>query len=125
MTLARARTTLHEVGGMTEYLVVTLAFVVLCGCAIVAYTGLDAIERDEEERARRAKHQRARRPVVATTVPRRGVTPNVRVQLAHPQQERWHGGSVTAHADWLEERVRSAEEHLDQLVRDSHRAASS
>ena len=100
---------------MTEYLVVTLAFVVLCGCAIMAYTGLDAIERDEEEGARGAKPQRARRPVVAT--------PDVPVQLTHPQ--RWHGGSDTAHADWLEERVRGVEERLDQLVRDSQRAPSS
>ena len=90
-----------EVGGMTEYLVVALAFVALCGCAIVAYTGLDAIERDEEEGARRA--------------------PDVPVQLAHPQQ-RWHGGSVIAHADSVERRVRRLEEQLDQLVRDSHRA---
>ncbi len=101
---------------MTEYLVVTLAFVVLCGCAIVAYTGLDAIERDEEEGARWAKHQRPRRPVVAT--------PDVPVYLALPQP-RWRGGSTTAHVDWLEERVRGVEERLDQLVRDSHRAPSS
>ena len=106
---------------MTEYLVVTLAFVALCGCAIAAYTGLDAIERDEEEGARWAKPQRARRPVVAPPASRRVATPNVRVQLAQPQP-RWHGGGVTAHADWLEERVRGVEERLDQLVRDSHRA---
>jgi hypothetical protein len=105
---------------MTEYLVVTLAFVALCGCAIVAYTGLDAIERDEEERARWEK-QRALRAVVATPVPRRGATPDRPVQLARPQQ-RWLGGSLTAHADWLEERVRDVEEHLDQLDRDSQRA---
>lgn len=100
---------------MTEFLVVTLAFVALCGCAIAAYTGLDAIERDEEEGARGAKPARARRPVAAT--------PDVTVQLTHPQ--RWHGGSATAHADWLEERVRVVEERLDQLVRDSHRAPGS
>jgi hypothetical protein len=106
---------------MTEYLVVTLAFVALCGCAIVAYTGLDAIERDEEERARWAKHRGALRPVVATPVPRRVATPDLPVELARPQQ-RWLGGSLTAHADWLEERVRGVEEHLDQLDRDSQRA---
>ena len=106
---------MREVGGMTEYLAVTLAFVVLCGCAIVAYTGLDAIERDEEEGARWVKHQRARRPAVAT--------PDVPVSRALPQP-RWHGGSTTAHADWLEERVRGVEERLDQLVRDSQRAPS-
>ena len=106
---------------MTEYLVVTLAFVVLCGCAIVAYTGLDAIERDEEERARWAKHRRPLRPVVATPVPRRVATPDLPVPLPHRQQ-RWLGGSLTAHADWLEERVRGVEEHLDQLDRDSRRA---
>lgn len=100
---------------MTEYLVVALAFVALCGCAIAAYTGLDAIERDEEEGARGAKHQRARRPVVAT--------PDLPVQLPHPQ--RWQGGSTSAHADWLEERVRGVEERLDQLVHDNQRAPSS
>jgi hypothetical protein len=109
-------------GGMTEYLVVTLALVVLCVCAIVAYTGLDAIERDEEERARWARHQRAIRPVVATPVPLRAATSDIPVPFARPRQ-RWHGGSVTAHADWLEERVRGVEEHLDQLVRDSQRAS--
>ena len=61
MTAVRERPTIRDVGGMTEYLVVVLAFVALCGCAIVAYTGLDAIERDEEERTRRAKHERAPR----------------------------------------------------------------
>jgi len=106
---------------MTEYLVVTLAFVALCGCAIVAYTGLDAIERDEEEGDPWAKHRRALRPVVATAVPRRVGPPDVRVQLAHPQP-RWHGGSATAYIDWLEERVRGVEEQLDQLLRDSHSA---
>ncbi len=105
---------------MTEYLVATLALILLCGFAIVGYTGLDAMERDEEERAR--WRQRALRPVVATPVPRRVVTPSARVQLAHPQPH-WHGGSVTAYADWLEERVRGMEEQLDQLVRDSQRAS--
>jgi hypothetical protein len=106
---------MRDVGGMTEYLVVVLAFVALCGCAVVAYAGLDAIERDEEEGARWAKHQRVRRAVVAK--------PEVPVHLALPQP-RWHGGSATAHADWLEERVRGVEERLDQLVRDGHRAPS-
>ena len=98
---------------MTEYLVVALALVVLCGCAIVAYTGIDAMERDEEERARWAKDQRVLRPVVATL--------DASVQPARPQPH-WHGGSVIAHADWLEERVRGVEEQLDQLVRESERA---
>ncbi len=89
---------------MTEYLVVTLAFVLLCGCAIVAYTGLDAIERDEEERALRAV---IATPGVATT--------DVPVRFA----------SVTAHVDWLDERVRGVEEQLDQLVRDSQHAPRS
>jgi hypothetical protein len=106
---------------MTEYLVAALALVVLCGFAIVGYTGLDAMERDEEERARWARRQPALRPVVATPVPRRVVTPSVRAQLAHPQPH--HGGSVTAYADWLEERVRGMEEQLDQLVRDIQRSS--
>jgi hypothetical protein len=105
---------------MTEYLVATLALVVLCGFAIVGYTGLDAMERDEEERAR--WRQRPLRPVVATPVLRRVATPDVPVQLTHPQPH-WHGGSVTAYADWLEERVRGMEVQLDQLVRDSQRAS--
>ena len=100
---------------MTEYVVAMLAVVVLCVCAIVAYTGLDAIERGEEERAHWAKHQRALRPLAAT--------PDAPVPLARPQQ-RWQGGSVSAHADWLEERVRNVEEQLDRLVRDSLRAPS-
>lgn len=100
---------------MTEYLVVTLAFVALCGCAIVAYTGLDAIERDEEEGPSWAKQQRAPRPDAMPAVP---------VRLTQPQQ-RWHGGSASAHADWLEERVRGLEERFDQLVRDSQRVPSS
>ncbi len=120
LTVIRERTTIREVGGMTEYLVATLALVLLCGCAIVAYTGLDAMERDEEERAR--WRQRALRPVVATPVPRRVATPNVPLRLAQPQPH-WRGGSVIAHADWLEERVRRMEEQLDQLVRDSQHAS--
>jgi hypothetical protein len=105
---------------MTEYLVATLALVVLCGFAIVGYTGLDAMERDEEERARR--RQRALRRVGAMPLPGRVAPPDVPVQLAHPQPH-WHGGSVTAYADWLEERVQGMEEQLDQLVRDSQRAS--
>ena len=98
---------------MTEYLVVTFALVVLCGCAIVAYTGIDAMERDEEERARWARRRRPLGPVVAKPVPPRVAPPEVRVQFA----------SVTAHVDWLEGRIRVAEEQLDQLVRDSQRAS--
>ena len=109
----RERTTICEVGGITEYLLLALAFVGLCACAMVAYTGLDAIERDEEEQARWAKQQRALRPAVATL--------DAPVQPARPQPH-WHGGSVTAHAEWLEKRVRGVEEQLDQLVRESERA---
>ena len=104
-----------------EYVVATLAFVLLCGFALVAYTGLDAIERDEEEGMRASKRQRMRGPVVATSVPRWVATPNVPMQHALLQQ-RWHGGSVVAHADWLEGRVRGLEERLDQLVRDGEPA---
>lgn len=107
---------------MTEYVVVALALVALCGCAIVAYTGLDAMERDEEECARLARRQPALRPVVAMPLPRRVAPPEVPVQLLRPQQH-WHGGSVTVYTDWLEDRVRGIEEQLDQLVRDSQRAS--
>jgi hypothetical protein len=108
LTGARERTTIREVGGLTEYVVAMLAVVVLCVCAIVAYTGLDAIERGEEERVHWANL---------------AATPDAPVPLARPQQ-RWQGGSVSAHADWLEERVRNVEEQLDRLVRDSLRAPS-
>ena len=97
---------------MTEYLVVALAFVALCACAIVGYTGLDAMERREEQSARLARHQRGLDPFVATPVRGRVATPDARVQF----------DTVTARVDWLEERVHGAEEQLDQLIRDRDHA---
>ena len=97
-----------------EYLVAMFGLGVLCGCALVAYAELDALDREDEGRIRRADRARAREPrppFVSGTV----LKPWPAAQPVVRHEPLRHEGSVVAYAEWLDGRVQDLETQLDRI----------